>query len=82
MSRHWKFKKYHSGSKKMTEFEKFQWIAFFIICAVLFGFYLIKGFISNCVFEWPIRWDVHACWNEQINPAKEKAAEKAINFIP
>ncbi len=82
MRRFRKFKRHRSGSKKITEFEKFQWIAFFIICAVLFGFYLIKGFISNCIFEWPIRWDVGTCWNEQINPAKDKAAGKAINFMP
>jgi len=76
-----KFKK-RSRSNRMTEFEKFQWIVFCIICTVLFAFYLIKGFIFNCVFEWPIRWDVRVCWSEQINPAKEKAAEKATNFMP
>ncbi len=72
----------YKSSKKMTEFEKFQWAIFFIVLIGGFLFYFVLGWITNCVFEWPIRWDVTNCWNEQINPAKEKASEKAVNFIP
>lgn len=70
------------NSKKMSEEEKTQWILTSIVFIICFIFYLLWGFISNCIFEWPIRWDVGACWIEQVKPAKEKAVEKAINFIP
>lgn len=70
------------STRGMTKNEKFKWKLFFIVCVVLFIFYFIHGFLSNCVFKWPIRWDVATCWNEQIIPAKQKAAEKAVNFIP
>lgn len=53
-----------------------------VIFGLLFIFYFSTSFISNCVFEWPIRWDVKTCWVEQIHPAKEKATEKAVNFVP
>lgn len=62
--------------------EKFQWILFTIVFVILFIIYFTYRFFSNCVFEWPIRWDVSTCWNEQIVPSKEKAIEKASVFAP
>lgn len=70
----------------MSRDEEFQWWIVTIVFVVCFIFYLSWGFLSNCIFEWPIRWDVGTCWHEQIKPAKEKASEKAsekaVNFIP
>ncbi|MDP1760271.1 MAG: hypothetical protein Q8L01_02365 [Candidatus Woesebacteria bacterium] len=63
-------------------FERFRWAVFIIACVILFYFYLIKGFISNCIFEWPIRWDITTCWNEQIIPAQQKAIETASPLSP
>jgi hypothetical protein len=68
--------------KKMTEFEKFQWALFIGIFVVSFVCIFAYRFVTNCVFEWPIRWDVKVCWNEQVGPAKDAAAEKAANFAP
>lgn len=71
-----------SKQDRMTKFEKFQWVVACIVFSVVFICYFIFRFFSNCIFEWPLRFDVKTCWNEQIQPAKEKAAEKAVNFIP
>lgn len=68
--------------RKLSEFEKFQWAVFLTACVVFFIWYYILGFFQNCIFEWPVRWDVKTCWNEQYEPARDKAAEKAINFMP
>lgn len=53
-----------------------------VIFAIVFVGVFIYRFFSNCIFEWPIRWDVKTCWNEQIAPAKQKAAEQAADFAP
>lgn len=68
--------------RRMTEQEKFQWVLATIIFVVFFTLYFVRGYFSNCIFEWPVRWDVKTCFVEQISPAKEKAAEKAVNFVP
>ncbi len=44
---------------------------------IIFG----HKFISNCIIEWPIRWDVKNCWNEQKEPTKERALENAAVFL-
>jgi len=75
-------KRRYKREKKMTEEEKTGWVIATIVFLLCFVFYFIHGLLAHCVFEWPIRWDVRTCWNEQINPAQQKAAEKAINFIP
>lgn len=71
-----------SHSRKVSEEDKLYLMIVVIVFVVCFIFYLLSSFISNCIFEWPLRWDVGTCWNEQINPAKEKAVEKAIQFVP
>jgi|APSaa5957512622_1039677.scaffolds.fasta_scaffold144280_2 hypothetical protein len=83
MGRYRKYKRrYKPRSKKISKEEQFQLIIAGIIFIVLFVFYTMFGFISNCVLEWPPRWDVSTCWSEQIDPAKGKAIEKAIQFVP
>jgi hypothetical protein len=66
----------------MTSFEKFQWLFFFVVLITAFLLSFAYHFVSNCIFTWPIRWDIHACWNEQIKPAKLDAVDKASNFMP
>lgn len=78
--KYYKFKKHRD--RKMTEQEKFQWVLTSIVFVVVFIGAFIYFFASNCIFEWPIRWDVKTCWSEQIQPAKEEAIEKAANFVP
>lgn len=80
MSRYRRYRKYRS--RGMTEQEKFQWGLATAVFIIAFIFYFIGGYFSNCIFEWPPRWDVKTCFSEQINPAKDKAAEKAANFVP
>lgn len=80
MSRYRRYRKYRS--RGITEQEKFQWGLAIVIFIIAFIFYFVGSYFSNCIFEWPPRWDVKTCFNEQINPAKEKAAEKAANFVP
>jgi hypothetical protein len=58
------------------------WILFFLILTVTFIAIFISNFISNCIFEWPIRWDICTCYNEQIQPSKQKAIEKTIILMP
>ena len=74
--------RYRYHDKKMTKLEKFQWLLTAVIFGIVFVVYFSYRFATNCIFEWPIRWDVRACWHEQIAPAKEKAAEQAANFVP
>ena len=78
--RYFKFKKYRE--RKMTEQEKFQRILTAIVFVVVFIGAFIYFFASNCIFEWPIRWDIKTCWNEQIQPARNEAIDKAANFVP
>ena len=70
-----KYKKYsrYKRSKNLTPEEKFQWALAIAIFIIAFIFYFVINYFSNCIFEWPIRWDVKTCWHEQINPAKNKA---------
>jgi hypothetical protein len=51
----------------------------FFVCFVV---WFVINYFSNCIFHWPPRWDAKTCWNEQVVPSKEKAAEAAANFIP
>lgn len=73
---------YRRREKKMTEFEKFQWVLTIIVFVVVFIGAFTYFFISKCIFEWPIRWDIKTCWQEQVQPAKEEAIDKATNFVP
>ena len=77
------YRRYHrkKSSSKEKE-ENFQLIFVMVVFVICFVFYFTRGFLSNCVFKWPIRWDVPTCWNEQISPAKKQATEKAANFVP
>ena len=71
---------YRHKNKSLSKEEWFAWKVTFSVFVVCFVFYFIYGFVTNCIFEWPIRWDIGVCWNEQIAPAKEKASEKAVIF--
>lgn len=80
-----KYKKYRrniSRSQKITKEDKLHLMIIGIVFVVCFVFYLMSSFVSNCIFEWPLRWDIGTCWNEQVGPAKEKAVEKTIQFVP
>ncbi|OGI98624.1 hypothetical protein A3H53_01245 [Candidatus Nomurabacteria bacterium RIFCSPLOWO2_02_FULL_40_10] len=70
------------AKRRFISFKEFQWIVFFTILILAFIYFFVLGFIKNCVFGWPIRWDARTCWNEQIKPASEKSAEKAVDFFP
>jgi hypothetical protein len=52
-----------------------------IILVTSFIAYFTLNFVKNCIFEWPIRWDVKTCWNEQKDPSWNKALETTSNFI-
>jgi hypothetical protein len=71
-----------SRNNRKNDFKKFQWVSFLIIFVLYFVMYQIAGFTSNCIFEWPIRWDAKACWLEQVHISNQKAFEKASNFAP
>ena len=73
---------YKYRDKKMTKQEKFQWILTSVVFTVVFISVFAYRFVTNCIFEWPIRWDIGICWHEQVEPAKNAAAEKAVNFVP
>ena len=66
----------------MTKQEQFMWAVAGVVFVVGFLVYFVYGFFTNCIFHWPIRWDVGACWHEQIAPAQYKAAQSASNFMP
>ena len=66
----------------LTKKKLFQLILVAVVFVVVFLAVFIYRFFANCVFEWPIRWDVGTCWEEQKAPAKQKAAEEAIKFAP
>lgn len=82
MPKYWKQKNHNHRPKKLTGKEKFQLILVAVVFSIVFILYFVYSFFSNCIFRWPIRWDVKSCWNEQIDPASKKAAESAANFIP
>ena len=69
-------------SREKRDFEIFTWIFFLVILVVLFVYYFIAGFFGNCIFHWPPRWDIAACWHEQTVPAQQKAAKGAEPFFP
>lgn len=52
-----------------------------VVFAVTYIFWMMWGFISNCVFEWPVRFDAKTCWNEQKTPAQQKAIDAASPLI-
>lgn len=66
----------------MTEREKFMLALACIAFVVCFAVYFVYGFFINCVFHWPIRWDVDTCSHEQMAPAQYKAVQAASNFVP
>jgi hypothetical protein len=68
--------------RKLTDFEKFSLVVAGIVFIISFSYVMIAGFLSNCVFHWPIQWNVDACWHEQIAPAQNKAVQAASNFVP
>lgn len=68
-------------NRKLTKKEKDRYTVAVVVFVAVFVGVLTYNFFSNCVFEWPIRWDVGTCFNEQIKPAKDNAAEKAAQFI-
>jgi hypothetical protein len=76
-----KFRKRHSSSERRS-IKDFQWLVAGAVFVVFFVGYFVWGFISNCIFEWPIRWDVGTCWREQVAPAQQKAIETAAPFSP
>ncbi len=82
MGRYKYYKPRKYKDRKMSEQEKFQWVLTAIVFVVVFIGAFIYFFASNCIFEWPIRWDIKACWHEQVQPAKEEAIDKAANFVP
>lgn len=82
MARYRRYKRRYRRPQKMSKEEEFQWIVATVVFVVAFVVYFTFGFISNCIWEWPPRWDVGTCWNEQIDPAKDKASEKATPFVP
>lgn len=68
--------------RRMTKQEKFQWVFASVVFVLAFIVYFTFNFVSNCIWEWPPRWDIGTCWNEQIEPSQEKAIEKAAPFAP
>jgi len=82
MARYRRYRKYYHRSEKISEFEKFQWIVVVVVFVTVFMVTFVWRFTTNCIFEWPIRWDVGTCWTEQEASSKEEAIEKAVNFIP
>lgn len=63
------------------EMEMFSWVLLAIIFVTSYVFFFIHGWLSNCVFEWPIRWDIKTCWNEQKAPATQKALNETAKFM-
>jgi hypothetical protein len=69
-------------ARRMSKKEMVGWAIAAFVFIVSYVVYFSFSFVSNCIFEWPIRWDIKTCWHEQVGPAKEKASEAAANFIP
>jgi len=82
MARYRRYRKRAYRSKKASELERFQWMIVMIVFIIVFLTTFAWRFTTNCIFEWPIRWDVGVCWVEQLTPSKEEAIEKAVNFAP
>lgn len=66
----------------MSDFEKFEWMVFIAVFIFSLVVWQLWGFVSHCIFVWPIRWDASICWNGQVQSAVQKAAENAYNFLP
>ncbi len=62
--------------------KEIQWIVTAIVFILSFTIYFSYIYLKNCVLHWPLRWDVKVCWNEQKEPARQKASEAAAPFIP
>ena len=73
---------YRHRSRGMTKQERFQWSLVAVVFVIGFIVYFVYGFFANCIFEWPPRWDIGTCWNEQKELARQKAIEGAIKFAP
>lgn len=63
-------------SRKSKGFDVFAWSLFLGVVATWFVIYFFIGFVQNCIWTWPPRFDVGQCWNEQVDPAQQKALEK------
>lgn len=76
--------KYRNSKVRSSRISKkgIVYIVVSVVFIMTFIFYLAYNFLTNCIFERPIRWDIGTCWHEQIAPAKNKAAESAAKFIP
>jgi flagellar basal body-associated protein FliL len=59
-----------------------QWCIAAVIFTLGVAIYFSWFFVHNCIFHWPIRWDIGKCWQEQILPAQQKAGETASPFVP
>jgi len=59
----------------------FHWVLVAVVFAVVYVSWMIWGFITNCIFTWPIRLDVNVCWSEQKIPAHEKAIDAAGHLM-
>jgi hypothetical protein len=58
-------------------------IVFFLIVFVAVFLWIFAGrFFSYCIWEWPPRWDVGTCWNEQVDPSLKAASEASAEFMP
>jgi hypothetical protein len=79
--KHWHHGHHRNTAPKITKDDVIKWTVIFIVFTVVYIFNLITGFFSNCVFEWPPRWDVNTCWQEQHEPAKQKATETVAPLI-
>lgn len=77
-----KRRRFYRRDRGMTKQEKLQWALVVAVFVVVFLVVFVYRFFAHCIFEWPIRWDVKTCWNEQVGPAKEEAVEESIKFAP
>jgi hypothetical protein len=69
-------------SKKLSKKEFYRYLLVAVVFTIIFIPCFIYFFFSNCVFVWPVRWDMKTCWHEQIAPSSEKAAKGAVNLLP
>lgn len=68
--------------RRLTKFKKFHWSFYLMLILVAFLMWFIYNLVTNCIIEWPIRWDFKTCWNEQIEPSKNRAIESTADFAP
>jgi hypothetical protein len=61
---------------------KFHWFLYIGITFALAAWFIIKGYFSNCVFEWPTKFYSLSCLKEQIEPAQKKALEETVDLMP